>query len=586
MRVAEAAKQGKDGMAGFGQAIGDMVSKTQGNLSPTLAGLVQSLDLAGLSAAGAQVKVDEAGRSVATFPNGKTVVLNADTSPVPGQLAFVKGLIDGTRGTVGVDADTGPGVATVGGFKLTTDATTGTVTINGNITPADQARLGIQAKTDGTTGTMWIDGNPVPADGRLNGMRVTVDRTTGVMSIDANKDPADAQSRRAHDAASTPAGFAVGADYRPAGQAAEGFWAQQWREIKEFGAGVAHWFGNLFSTGGPVPPPERHMLGGLVGQYAFGGPVGFPIGGPVSGPGSATSDSIPARLSDGEFVVRAAAVRAIGVPALEQINSMGYAAGGLVGYAAGGGVDAAAPAAGGLAAARRCCSARGRGCCARSAARGPGGRPAARRGRHGPHNGNHGSDGGHGLQTAADALLAGTVAGEVTPGLAAATAAAQNLVAAGTAPLVADLVGVTHPALAQTALLAGTTDVAALNLLTATHLPLQAANLTTAAVTTGAWLSNSYQVAASSLAQRAEHSFTQMSLGSLDASTRGTQYQTAASWAANNAAVQGSWPARRRPWVGCAARSASPAARSERSPRGPRSSSTGCAPRPRTRSAP
>ena len=40
--------------------------------------------------------------------------------------------------------------------------------------------------------------------------------------------------------------------------------------------------------------------------------LGFDEGGFVSGPGSETSDSIPARLSDGEFVVKASAVRGLG----------------------------------------------------------------------------------------------------------------------------------------------------------------------------------------------------------------------------------------------------------------------------------
>jgi len=70
--------------------------------------------------------------------------------------------------------------------------------------------------------------------------------------------------------------------------------------------------------------------------------VGFSGGGFVRGAGSSTSDSIAARLSDGEFVVRAAAVRAVGVHTLAAINrglrippvSLGYiprfADGGLV----------------------------------------------------------------------------------------------------------------------------------------------------------------------------------------------------------------------------------------------------------------
>lgn len=42
-----------------------------------------------------------------------------------------------------------------------------------------------------------------------------------------------------------------------------------------------------------------------AGRMATGGPVGFPGGGAVSGPGTSTSDSIPAMLSNGEYVINA-----------------------------------------------------------------------------------------------------------------------------------------------------------------------------------------------------------------------------------------------------------------------------------------
>lgn len=45
-------------------------------------------------------------------------------------------------------------------------------------------------------------------------------------------------------------------------------------------------------------------------------------GGYISGPGTAISDSIPAMLSNGEYVVRASAVKAVGLPILESINRM------------------------------------------------------------------------------------------------------------------------------------------------------------------------------------------------------------------------------------------------------------------------
>ncbi|MFE1358861.1 phage tail tape measure protein [Streptomyces harbinensis] len=53
-------------------------------------------------------------------------------------------------------------------------------------------------------------------------------------------------------------------------------------------------------------------------------------GGAVSGPGSSTSDDIPAWLSDGEYVIRAAAVRKYGLGMFDQINAMRFAKGGAV----------------------------------------------------------------------------------------------------------------------------------------------------------------------------------------------------------------------------------------------------------------
>lgn len=63
---------------------------------------------------------------------------------------------------------------------------------------------------------------------------------------------------------------------------------------------------------------------------------GYATGGRVRGPGTGTSDSIMARLSNGEFVMRAAAVRAYGPALLEKMNGLRipkFADGGLVGAA-------------------------------------------------------------------------------------------------------------------------------------------------------------------------------------------------------------------------------------------------------------
>lgn len=88
-------------------------------------------------------------------------------------------------------------------------------------------------------------------------------------------------------------------------------------------------------------------LGDVSVPTVFSGVRGNKAGGLFRGPGTGTSDSILARVSDGEFLVNAAATR-MNLPLLQAINSMsrpilgaarGFAAGGLVTAAAGSGRD-------------------------------------------------------------------------------------------------------------------------------------------------------------------------------------------------------------------------------------------------------
>jgi hypothetical protein len=98
------------------------------------------------------------------------------------------------------------------------------------------------------------------------------------------------------------------------------------------------WLGNLATKAATLP---SWLFGGVgTAQPAVPGAV-YASGGMVRGPGSGTSDSIMARLSNGEYVMRAAAVRAWGPQLLSAMNALkrplravgdgsGFADGGLV----------------------------------------------------------------------------------------------------------------------------------------------------------------------------------------------------------------------------------------------------------------
>ena len=73
-------------------------------------------------------------------------------------------------------------------------------------------------------------------------------------------------------------------------------------------------FGGMSKGGGGASGGLGGLISGLF-QWA-----GFASGGYVTGPGTTTSDSIPARLSAGEYVLRAEAVRRVGVEFLHALN--------------------------------------------------------------------------------------------------------------------------------------------------------------------------------------------------------------------------------------------------------------------------
>jgi len=74
----------------------------------------------------------------------------------------------------------------------------------------------------------------------------------------------------------------------------------------------------------------------VTGNLPQGNSSGFAVGGPVFGPGTSISDSIMAWLSNGEFVMRAAAVKHYGMDFFKMLNSMSMPKSRSPGFANGG----------------------------------------------------------------------------------------------------------------------------------------------------------------------------------------------------------------------------------------------------------
>ena len=123
-------------------------------------------------------------------------------------------------------------------------------------------------------------------------------------------------------------------------------WTSFWSSVQSLGQSTLDWIGNQISAIMGLINQAVSAIQSAIGLKATAGapvaPGGFAAGGVVRGRGTGTSDSILARLSNGEFVMRAAAVQHWGAGMLSAMNSAGtprFAEGGLV--AAGGGTGRA-----------------------------------------------------------------------------------------------------------------------------------------------------------------------------------------------------------------------------------------------------
>jgi hypothetical protein len=121
----------------------------------------------------------------------------------------------------------------------------------------------------------------------------------------------------------------------PAGQIIEGI-TDRVKELLGWLSKLPKWLGGNGGAAAPAGPSVGRGgnagEGGTAGDLS-GGTTALAGGGQVDGPGTTTSDSIMARLSRGEFVVKAAAVQAYGASLFHALNNMqlpGFASGGLV----------------------------------------------------------------------------------------------------------------------------------------------------------------------------------------------------------------------------------------------------------------
>lgn len=209
------------------------------------------------------------------------VIVDADTFYGEQQLRAFQQSVNEAGGTVEINGETMTADAALAALVSEINAGEGYVNINGIPTDAETALLQLVSHINGSEGTVTIEGNNRPANAATDDAKRKADNTTGTIDVDANTGGAESSITRT----ARPRSSTITAS------------ASTWSAENQL-----NWLArNRSST---ITVRTKGVGGGVKAQLAYAS------GGPVHGPGTGTSDSIDAKLSNGEHVFTA---REVGV---------------------------------------------------------------------------------------------------------------------------------------------------------------------------------------------------------------------------------------------------------------------------------
>ncbi|MGJ9371822.1 phage tail tape measure protein [Nesterenkonia sp. CF4.4] len=280
-----------------------------------------------------------------------------------GRLGELETVIDETEGDVTINGDTLSAEDAMTALMGMIDEETGEVTIDGQTYQADEALGALMGAVSESEGDVTISATRAPANEVLSGLLTSVENSWENVSIGGNKVPADEvlQSLRGQIRNSSDRVTIGGNDYPAKTVLDKVLWAV--RNGKEnitidgntYPATVAkdRLLGSVNASGATIDVDAAtwdaesaintaarnrdsyitvHTIGALTagpGGRTNGG-VTKKDGGPIVGPGTGTSDDVPIMASNGEYMMRTAAVEKYGVGLFDRINALHLEEGGPV----------------------------------------------------------------------------------------------------------------------------------------------------------------------------------------------------------------------------------------------------------------
>ncbi|MGO1607588.1 MAG: tape measure protein [Brevibacterium yomogidense] len=263
------------------------------------------------------------------------VEINGNIVPVSEAINEVQRLVEAGVDDIELDADPALALGQLHGLGSAVSEYPALMPIDADPTLANNVHLGLLGGIAATPGVMTLDAEDSPARGRVADFTALAKGTTGTSTLDADPEPAHHSVGSWLETARLARGVST-LDADSSAARGETRSTIGWINSQSGSVGIgAHILGASVSA----------AIGGIAARAAnatasvgIGGIARRATGGEVWGAGSATSDSIPALLSNGEFVVRTAAADHYGRGLLHAINNMSapkhvptFATGGQVG---------------------------------------------------------------------------------------------------------------------------------------------------------------------------------------------------------------------------------------------------------------
>ncbi len=258
---------------------------------------------------------------------GGTVTINGETLNADEALESLVGSINEETGEVTINGMTVPAdeaLSTLMGAIATSEDN---VTIAATRAPADEALSALMAAVAASKENVTIGGNKLPADEALNRLMTAVSLSSDDVTIGGNDYPAKSVLGQLMGAVRNGRdNVTIGGNDYPAGQVLSNLLGVVGRSGASIsvGADISAAIGGINAVVNMANNSRGTILVG-AGQTGF-----MAEGGPVIGPGTGTSDDVPIMGSNGEYMIKAAAVDKYGMGLFDSLNAMHLAEGGPV----------------------------------------------------------------------------------------------------------------------------------------------------------------------------------------------------------------------------------------------------------------